>query len=535
MYKTIKTYLKELTEFRNLRFECIRAAESLEKDMAVLQREYDDFSDRQSKFESDYSRILTNSIPLVIGVAGNFNAGKSSFINSLIGADLLGIKEVPATCKVAVISYHDHPLPKFYRVQRDGRMVETNREEYLRYGLHNKGGSDTATAEAISHFEIRYRAEILKEIQLVDTPGFSTLSKADDQTAETQLRKTDMLIWVFNADKGSHDNVEFDRMRSLGNKKILAVINRMDDVFPGDRQKVIDTIAKAHSFIRVIPYSATEVLAHQQSGQGNEVDVFAGYHRDLITEIKRLRQEISEIKEDAFRRDLMTFSEKEMYFWNEFEKSLVKRIGGLQGELNEFTAMILKLNEQLKTRSGIHCKRLKDEITVLVFNALCYFDHEPGTWITEDKNFLKMRGLQNDRLQNELWDLIGGQFGIFKTSLVKDFHKGLAGCDVEVPKGPETAMMDVLQNNFRASSFNAIVGLKHMYVPFDLGVTHEEMKKITLVGIDRVIASDQFATMTLYGLQMIYDRLIADKGKFMKERWAILNELSKKIIAVINK
>ena len=96
-------------------------------------------------------------------------------------------------------------------------------------------------------------------------------------------------------------------------------------------------------------------------------------------------------------------------------------------------------------------------------------------------------------------------------------------------------MMDVLQNNFRASSFNAIVGLKHMYVPFDLGVTHEEMKKITLVGIDRVIASDQFATMTLYGLQMIYDRLIADKGKFMKERWAILNELSKKIIAVINK
>lgn len=581
MFRTVKTYLRELTGFRNLRFECIRSAESLEKDVAVLQREYDDFSSRQSKFEDDYSRILTNRIPLVIGVAGNFNAGKSSFINSLIGADLLGVKEVPATCKVAVISYHDNPLPRFYKVYKDGRMMETDREEYLRFGLHNKDTSGTTTADPISHFEIKYRAEILKEIQLVDTPGFSTLSKADDNTAEFYLKKTDMLIWVFSAHKGSHDNEEFDRLRTMGNKKILAVINRMDDVFHGDRQPIINTIAKAHGFLRVIPYSATVAFDYQRSLRENEeafkevlkkaeelrsagreyimgskgglyfitdsadihyevkistvlADEFADYHLELVTEIRRLRQEMSDIKEDAFRQELMTFHQQETDYWDKFGKEVLKRISHLLEEQNDFDTLIRKLNKKLMERSGVYCERLKTNVTEEVFGALCYFEQDTGNWFTDDKNYLKMRDL-DDPLREKIWDIINDQFESFKADLVKDFHKGLKGADVEVPPGPEMDMIDLLLSRFRQSSFDSIVGVSSMYVPFDFVASREEMKSSSLTNLDCVIASDHFAGMTLYCLQTIYDRLLADMNTTVEEGRTILSGLSEKITAALKK
>ena len=52
-------------------------------------------------------RIYHKEEPLRIGVFGEFSAGKSMFINSLLGEALLWTDVIPSTAKVSVLRYEE--------------------------------------------------------------------------------------------------------------------------------------------------------------------------------------------------------------------------------------------------------------------------------------------------------------------------------------------------------------------------------------------------------------------------------------------
>jgi GTPase SAR1 family protein len=580
MFKTIKTYLKELGYFRNLHFECIRAADNLGMNVTDLQKDYDRHSERQARFESDYNKILTGKMPLVIGIAGNFNAGKSSFINSVIGSDQLGVKEQPATCKVAVISYHEGPLPRFYKVYKDGKVMETDRAEYIRFGVHaNRTAEEKEAVGKISHFEIKYRAEILQEIQLVDTPGFSTISKEDDRTAEEHLRKTDMLIWVFDGTKGSPDKGEVDRLRTLGKKNIVAVINRIDNQAPGERPAVIDTFKNVFEFLRVIPYSATEAFDQLMAIQENEQafnrilekarelrsankdfiigskagiyyitdskddylevkhkeireDEYAEFYRVLIAEIRRLRREITEIKEELFRQELIAYHQQEIGYWREFTGQLDRTISRLQKDQHEFSELLVKLKANLTTRFHEHYKRFVDVILEDVYNALFYFHHVAGNWYTTEENSLKMRGTDEKTL-DKVKRIIASQFNTFKDNLSEDMEKGLEHAEIELTPGPETEMVGILQEKFSTASYESVYGAAHLWLDRKLGSNPQEAKDGVRYVLNMLISSDHFANMALYCLNEVYERIFNQNKAVFDASHEALEELSKKIITVL--
>lgn len=120
--------------------------------------------------------------PCVIAVAGRVKAGKSTFVNALLGEDLakVGTTETTATINYFTYGETDEPIRCHWR----GGKVTTESREFLD-GLQ---GNDTETmrrAGGVDHIEYFLPNPLLKRITLVDTPGTgAVVEEHEDRTSE---------------------------------------------------------------------------------------------------------------------------------------------------------------------------------------------------------------------------------------------------------------------------------------------------------------------------------------------------------------
>lgn len=113
--------------------------------------------------------------PCVLAVGGKVKAGKSSFINALLGKQLAKVGELETTATINMFRHISEAGPG-YSSERPVRVVWENGSstwETLVY-MDSLQGNDADTlrrAEGISHLEFYEDNPLLKELTLVDTPG----------------------------------------------------------------------------------------------------------------------------------------------------------------------------------------------------------------------------------------------------------------------------------------------------------------------------------------------------------------------------
>lgn len=171
----------------------------------------------------------------VIGIGGQFSAGKSYFINSISGiGHMLVTDQKPTTAIPTYIVRSD--AEKYVLNTSDGGSVESNLTEVqaLTHDFDSKYGfgfSDYLDSVFIGSPNF----SLGENIALLDTPGYSkddhTNSRdevTDIKKAYEQLKNCDYLIWVAKMVPGiTSDDIDF--IRSLGiKKKILFVLNQAD-------------------------------------------------------------------------------------------------------------------------------------------------------------------------------------------------------------------------------------------------------------------------------------------------------------------
>jgi hypothetical protein len=129
--------------------------------------------------------------PCVVAVVGRVKAGKSTFINALLGVqdDLapVGTTETTATINYFRYGTPDDPARPVRCYYRNGQ------DEYKDVAfLKNLQGNDLATlqrAKDIDRLEYRLPLEFLRDVTLVDTPGTeAVVSEHSDRTDEYILR-----------------------------------------------------------------------------------------------------------------------------------------------------------------------------------------------------------------------------------------------------------------------------------------------------------------------------------------------------------
>jgi GTPase Era involved in 16S rRNA processing len=117
------------------------------------------------------NNLLDESVFTVV-IAGEFNSGKSTLINALVGARLLDTGNLPTTDCITVLSHSNE--------------VSSDQNQNHQY------------APGILHYAVDLT--LLRDMNLVDTPGTNALT---NHTAKTMnlLPKADCILFVTSADR----------------------------------------------------------------------------------------------------------------------------------------------------------------------------------------------------------------------------------------------------------------------------------------------------------------------------------------------
>ena len=140
-------------------------------------------------------------------VVGEFNAGKSAFINALVGQPVLAEGVTPTTAQVTLLKHGDSPV-----------------------------GTRGEIARADNVQVISAPADLLKEIHIVDTPGTNAVIREHERLTSEFVPRSDLVLFVTSADRPftETERAFLEQIRAWG-KKIVIVINKVD-IFGSESQ-----------------------------------------------------------------------------------------------------------------------------------------------------------------------------------------------------------------------------------------------------------------------------------------------------------
>ena len=183
-----------------------REQELLERLAVALERFGSDVAGEDIRRFQEAREQLSGLFLLVI--AGEFNSGKSSFINALLGERVLPEGVTPTTDRINIL--------------RHGAVVsEQLREAYL--------------------LERTHPADVLREINIVDTPGTNAIIRRHEELTRDFVPRSDLVLFVTSADRPfTESEREFlEQIREWG-KKVVFIVNKIDILTrPEEREQVI--------------------------------------------------------------------------------------------------------------------------------------------------------------------------------------------------------------------------------------------------------------------------------------------------------
>lgn len=168
--------------------------------------------------------------PLSIAIVGEFNAGKSTLINTLIGEDIVPMGVLPTTAHTGILQYGPRQAARI--VYRDGREVEVSFAEAKRQMKTN--------AEDIDHLDYLYPHPELRAVHFWDTPGFNALDERHEAVATRALEEAEAILWVLDANQALSET-EFSLIERLpgGSARLLIVLNKIDRLGDGEEREAL--------------------------------------------------------------------------------------------------------------------------------------------------------------------------------------------------------------------------------------------------------------------------------------------------------
>ncbi len=245
----------------------------------------------------------------LIVVAGEFNSGKSSFLNALLGEQLLPEGVTPTTDAITLLSYSDEVSSE---LQSSGVRL-TN-----------------------------FPAPVLRQLTIVDTPGTNAVIRRHEQLTREFIPRADLVLFTTSADRPftESERTFLELIKEWG-KKITIVLNKIDILNDREREQVLGFIREhAQQLLgvtpEIFPVSARQaVRARQSEGEERErlweasqFGAIEHYVLETLDEETRVRlkllsplgvahrlsqkyQQITEVRLETLREDLITMENVE--------------------------------------------------------------------------------------------------------------------------------------------------------------------------------------------------------------------------------
>ena len=213
----------------------------------VLNKYHWDDSVRQSLLKQ-LNQIVDkqNDKILNISVIGEFATGKSSFINALVGQELLAVNALQGTTvAITIIEYGTT-----YKLSLVDKTGKANTQEYKNISFLSSAlqhyTTDPSYADTLSYVRVSVPSEILKNgFRIIDTPGTNSLEQWHEEITRRAINDiSDMSIILIDASRPMPVSLIDFVENTLGElvKDCIFIASKIDILRPNERVRVLKYI-----------------------------------------------------------------------------------------------------------------------------------------------------------------------------------------------------------------------------------------------------------------------------------------------------
>ena len=298
-----------------------------------------------------------------VAFIGEFSAGKTSIVNRLLQdgdphAIQLPVSSKATTAIPTYISGRKGGGKATYRFYTpDSILKEISEDTFRRVSkevLEEVGG----VSSMIKYFVMAYANKGLERLSILDTPGFSSQDKEDEQRTMEVINECDALFWVVDVNSGTLNTRSIQVIRQYLHKPLYIIINKVDTKSPSEvkqaEQAIRATCSKEKLEVKGFIYMGMKTPLdelHQvfstlgSSSSLGLLDAISQRIQELINEQKVIKKEYDDkrrlynqelsLLEEAFNETLDTVAtradeaaaipHREKHLWSE-ERYEMKRI-----------------------------------------------------------------------------------------------------------------------------------------------------------------------------------------------------------------
>lgn len=291
-----------------------------------------------------------------VAVGGMFSSGKSRFLNSMLGCELLPTDTNPTTSIPTYITQGDEDEVVALNKFQGKVVIDEDALQAICHAFHERFNVSFSHILRLVH--VRRKELKYPEITFLDTPGYSKSDSIEDSgnidehIAREHLRRADYLIWLVDIQNGTIPADDLLFIRSLDFKRpIFFVLNKADKKTDSEIEETLNAARK--DLAKACDIQAYEVIAYS-SRKGKE-------HGDK-NHLQRFLQDVSKRKSGT---PLHSYAEMIFAKYIAFYESEKLRLRQQRGVLNE-AALSTSLDSGLQGRSRSMAGGVKARIDDLI-------------------------------------------------------------------------------------------------------------------------------------------------------------------------
>lgn len=238
-----------------------------------------------------------------IAFVGEFSAGKTSIVNKILsqGGGKKGIS-LPVSTKAttAIPTYISNSSTnvtsfKFYTPDNKLKLLSEKTFKQVDKGIL---AEVEGVSNLIKYFVMTCDNNNLKDLSILDTPGFTSNDKEDAIRTIDVINECDALFWFFDVNAGTVNRASLKIIKENLQKPLFVIINKVDTKAPGEVDKVEKLIKetfekeniKVEDYIRFSynddPVGIIETLNNVP--KSNDTISFANNLKDLATNLSKI-------------------------------------------------------------------------------------------------------------------------------------------------------------------------------------------------------------------------------------------------------
>jgi cellulose synthase operon protein C len=238
--------------------------------------------------------------PLRVAVVGEFNAGKSTFLNALLSEDVAPTGVLPTTATLHWVAWAEDPFARIVVQGAPDRVVPHGELKATLAALRE------AAAKVYRVF-IYAPIERLKRVEILDTPGFNAPDPDHLAAARQAFDEAHVAIWLLDA---THAMKETERrvlaeIQGLG-VPVQILANKADRLKPHEQDAVLAHVRESLAAVGLTSYAEPLAFSAKKALRGKLGDAEAlatsGWPAVEAFLSERIVDESDALRERALRR-----------------------------------------------------------------------------------------------------------------------------------------------------------------------------------------------------------------------------------------